>query len=249
MSSFSSPASTPIPSLRKRRTETGESTMSPESHTGDASSTSQSKTAARKSSTFPTTTPPTQQQQQRQVQQDESRHTKIIKRIVYGAFLFGVFVGTVYAGHSYICALVATIELLLFRELVRVRYSTHFSRIHQKIPLFRTTQWLWFAVAIIYTYGDFVSDVVQSNRALHYLLPYTQHASILSFFLYSGTFVLSITTLQRDHIRFQINQLCWTVLVSAIGFCWAVSVCAIDLFWMDGCFTNVSEVFATNSQL
>ena len=145
---------------------------------------------------------------------DESKRTKIMKRVVYGAFMFGGFVGSVYAGHSYICALVAAIELLLFRELVRVRYSTHFSRVHDTIPLFRTTQWLWFTVAIIYAYGDFVSDVVQSNQALHYLLPYTKYANTLSFFLYSGTFVLSITALQRDHIRFQINQLCWTILVS-----------------------------------
>jgi hypothetical protein len=35
-------------------------------------------------------------------------------------------------GHSYICALVALIELLLFRELVRVRYNAHFDTIQGK---------------------------------------------------------------------------------------------------------------------
>jgi phosphatidate cytidylyltransferase len=131
--------------------------------------------------------------------------------------MFAVFATSVMSGHIYICLKVALIETLLFRELVRVRYNAYFARIHGTIPLFRTTQWLWFAVAIFYTYGDFVSDVVQSNQTLHYLLKYTQYWPSVSFFLYSSTFVLSIITLQRDHIRFQMNQLCWTILVRCVA--------------------------------
>jgi Cytidylyltransferase family len=143
----------------------------------------------------------------------ESKWSKISRRGLSGFLMFAVFASSVSAGHIYICLLVAVIESLLFRELVRVRYNAYFSRIENTIPLFRTTQWMWFAVAIFYTYGDFVSDVVQSNQSLHYLLKYTQYWPSVSFFLYSSTFVLSIVTLQRDHIRFQINQLCWTILV------------------------------------
>lgn len=116
-------------------------------------------------------------------------------------------------GHLYISALVAVVELLLFRELVRVRYHVHFDTIKDKIPLFRTTQWCWFLVSIIYTYGDFILDVSQSNQEMHYLLSSVQYLPILSFLLYSGTFVLTITTLQREHIKFQMNQLCWTIVV------------------------------------
>jgi phosphatidate cytidylyltransferase len=119
-------------------------------------------------------------------------------------------------GHLYICGLVAVCEMLLFRELVRVRYSAYYRNtvLRNTIPLFRTTQWLWFAVAIFYTYGDFVSDIIQNNQELHYLLSQkAQYLSTMSFTLYSGTFVLTIATLQREHIKFQINQLCWTILV------------------------------------
>ena len=123
----------------------------------------------------------------------------------------------VYSGHLYVCATVALVEFLLFRELVRVRYSTFYkSTIENRIPLFRTTQWMWFCLAIFYTYGDFVTDIVQNNAKLHYLLRTTrilQYWGSISFVLYSATFVLTIATLQRKHIKFQINQLCWTVLV------------------------------------
>jgi phosphatidate cytidylyltransferase len=153
-----------------------------------------------------------------QVNREESKSKRILMRVFFGACMFSVFCGSVYMGHVYICTLVAIIEMLLFRELVRVRYSAFFATIEDTIPLFRTTQWMWFVVACFYTYGDFFLDAIQNNQELHYLLPYMQYMSSVSFLLYSGTFVLTITTLQREHIKFQINQLCWTILVLCLTF-------------------------------
>ena len=72
---------------------------------------------------------------------------------------------------------------------------------------------MWFLVAIFYAYGDFVVEVIKSNTSLHYLLAYAHFQVGFAFLLYSGVFMLTITTLQPDHIRFQLNQLCWTILV------------------------------------
>ena len=52
-------------------------------------------------------------QSQQQVQKAESRLRKIVTRALSGAGLIGLFVGTTYAGHLYICLLVALVELLL----------------------------------------------------------------------------------------------------------------------------------------
>jgi phosphatidate cytidylyltransferase len=145
--------------------------------------------------------------------QDESKVRKILLRAFFAVCMFGIFAGSVYLGHLYISFLVAIIELLLFRELVRVRYNVHFDRVKDKIPLFRTTQWCWFITAMFYTHSDFFSDLSQSNHELHYLLWYLKYLPTISFVLYSGTFVLTITTLQTGHIKFQMNQLCWTILV------------------------------------
>jgi phosphatidate cytidylyltransferase len=119
-------------------------------------------------------------------------------------------------GHLYVCSLVAVIELLLFRELVRVRYNAHFDTVQNRIPFFRTTQWCWFVLSIVYTYGDFVYDVIQSNPRMHHLNRYLQYLSTVSFILYSGVLVLTISTLQPGYIKFQMNQLCWTTLVIAL---------------------------------
>jgi len=148
-----------------------------------------------------------------QVAKDESRTRKILVRIVSSLGMMSIFVGAIYLGHSYVCMIVAMCEFLLFRELVKVRYNAHFHEIQDTIPLFRTTQWMWFVVAIFYTYGDFIVEVIQSNSQLHYLGQYVQFFSSLAFVLYSATFVLTITTMQVGHIKFQLNQLCWTIVV------------------------------------
>ncbi|CAB9501589.1 Phosphatidate cytidylyltransferase 1 [Seminavis robusta] len=151
---------------------------------------------------------------QQQVAKSEGKKRKIAVRIISSVLMIAVFLGLMNMGHLYICILVALVELLLFRELVKVRYSAYFNTIQDTIPLFRTTQWLWFAVAIFYTYGDFFREIIiQGNPAYHWLSQYAHYLPSLSFLLYSGTFVMTIATMQVGHIKFQLNQLCWTILV------------------------------------
>ena len=103
--------------------------------------------------------------------------------------------------------------MMLFRELVSVRYSAFFHTIQDRIPLFRTTQWMWFAVAMFYAYGDFLYDLIQSNSKMHPYMEFAQYLSTASFMLYATTFCITIATIQRGYVKFQINQLCWTVVV------------------------------------
>jgi len=148
-----------------------------------------------------------------EVSKDEKRKQKIIIRVISGTFLVLGFLTILYMGHIYICGLVALTELLLFRELVGVRYNTYFHIIENNVPLFRTTQWLWFIVAVFYTYSDFISDMIQSNTELHRFNFFVHIHTSASFLLYTSVFVLTIATLQRDHIRFQMNQLTWTIVM------------------------------------
>mmetsp|Transcript_8605 Transcript_8605/g.14950 ORF Transcript_8605/g.14950 Transcript_8605/m.14950 type:complete len:508 (-) Transcript_8605:148-1671(-) len=169
-------------------------------------------------STAGATAPPTPSRMRRQmsggaVSKDESRLRKIATRIISSLIMISLFIGILLSGHVYVCALVFVLEVLLFRELVTVRYNAFFDRIDQTIPLFRTTQWMWFFVSIFYTYAEFTVEMIKSNTKLHYLLEYAQWAPMLSFTLYTGTFVLTIATMQTGHIKFQLNQLCWTIVV------------------------------------
>lgn len=148
-----------------------------------------------------------------QVAKDETRGRKILVRVISGTGMISIFFLCIYLGHLYVCMLVALSEFLLFRELVKVRYNAHFHTIEDTIPLFRTTQWMWFVVAIFYAYGDFLVEVIQNNSQLHYLGYYAEYFSTLAFVLYSATFVMTIATMQVGHIKFQLNQLCWSIVV------------------------------------
>lgn len=144
------------------------------------------------------------------VSKDESKLKKILTRVISGVGMVIFFAGLLYCGHVYLCGVIFLVEVMLFRELVRVRYNTFFHIIEEQIPLFRTTQWMWFWTAIFYTYGDFIVDTFYGNYQLH---SFARFQGGFAFLVYSATFVLTISTLQKDHIRFQLNQLCWTILV------------------------------------
>uniref|UniRef100_A0A7S1BGT5 phosphatidate cytidylyltransferase n=1 Tax=Corethron hystrix TaxID=216773 RepID=A0A7S1BGT5_9STRA len=147
------------------------------------------------------------------VRKEENRTRKILTRTAAGLIMVSTFAFILWSGHIYVCMLIALLEALLFRELVRVRYSQNFDRIESAIPLFRTTQSMWFLLAIFYTYSDLAVDIVKANTSLHYLLPYAQQQMPVSFVLYSTVVMVTILTLRIDHIKFQLNQICWTILV------------------------------------
>ena len=161
-----------------------------------SSLTSSSSDSLLQESPTPTKNEPRRAMTGAQVAKDESRTRKIIVRAVSGVGMIGVFTTCVYMGHLYVCMIVALCEFLLFRELVKVRYNAHFHTIQDTIPLFRTTQWMWFVTAIFYTYQDFIVEVIQNNSQLHYLGFYARYMSTLAFILYSATFVLTIATMQ-----------------------------------------------------
>lgn len=91
---------------------------------------------------------------------------------------------------------------LVFKEMVSVRYSAAKER---DMPLFRTLQWSWFAVAIFYAYGDFLHEFVLQHRALLWLSPMTMYHAWFSFVLYCCVFVVSVLTLKKGLYKYQVR--------------------------------------------
>lgn len=93
-------------------------------------------------------------------------------------------------------------QSLVFKEMVSVRYSAAKER---DMPLFRTLQWSWFAVAIFYAYGDFLHEFVLQHRALLWLSPFTMYHAWFSFVLYCCVFVVSVLTLKKGLYKYQVT--------------------------------------------
>ena len=171
------------------------------------------------------------------VAKDESKGKKIGIRVFYGALMVIGFLCVLFSGHVYVCLLVCALEFLLFKELVKVRYNKYIDVIESQIPLFRTTQWVWFFVAVFHTYGEFAINLAKKNTEVYGLEAvdaFKRGVSIISFGMYALTFVMTVVTLQRDHLKFQLNQLTWTIcvlLVTLGQLKWIMHNVFNGLFW------------------
>ena len=125
----------------------------------------------------------------------------------------GMYLVMLQMGHFY-CILVGFIsQIELFRELVNVRYVEAKAR---AMPLFRTLQWSWFTLAMMYVYGgkfqNYCSEHIQYE-------PILQVIKLMNFFIFLGScavFMGTVATFKKDLIRFQVSQIFWTVVIIVI---------------------------------
>ena len=104
-------------------------------------------------------------------------------------------------------------QIEVFRELVNVRYVEAKAK---SMPLFRTLQWAWFSVAMIYTYGDSFHQFVSRHGHLVHLIEVTQYLDAIVFALYCLVFVATVLTFKMGLIRYQISQMVWTLVTVAL---------------------------------
>lgn len=158
-------------------------------------------------------------QDQKQVMKAETKLNKFLKRLFAGLFLFGGFTFTVWAGAMWVVLMIMSFQVFVFRELVNVRYAKYQN--DKKIkstnaPLFRTLQYMWFIVAMLYSYGTFVRDFARDSKELQWLSEYMHFHFMVTFALFSIAFILSIVTMSPGHIRYQVGHLSWTIVAIVI---------------------------------
>lgn len=143
----------------------------------------------------------------------ESKLGKVLKRLFFGTMLLFVLVATIAAGHMATLGLVVLVQVMMFRELVNVRYST---RTFKDLPLYRTQQWGWFASALVFTYGSsFLHDHLSlvKSQTIAQLLPFVEFISLI---LYSTMLILTVLTLKKGYYKYQMGQVAWTVTIVVI---------------------------------
>lgn len=146
----------------------------------------------------------------------EGKLQKVVKRLVFGTLLLLTLCVIVASGHLATLGLVQVIQLMMFRELVNVRYS---ARKFADVPLFRTMQWGFFYTCMLYSYGN----EVNTNASLYSLLTASPVvASLLTYVeivcmgLYSGLLVMTVLSLTKGYYKYQMGQLAWTMAICLI---------------------------------
>jgi phosphatidate cytidylyltransferase len=137
---------------------------------------------------------------------------KFVTRACMGAVMFSVFCAIIWAGHLYVCGFVVLLQALIFRELVNVRYRADCEIIVGRVPLFRTLQWAWYGVATFYTYGDFLYEFSSQRWYLAHITRALRYHGLIAFAMYCLLFVFSICTLRASTLKYQVQQLTWTIV-------------------------------------
>jgi phosphatidate cytidylyltransferase len=113
------------------------------------------------------------------------------------------------AGHVYIIGVGVLIQIELFRELVNITYEQARER---SMPLFRTLQWSWFTLAMMWNYSkDFHLFCVENPRVMH-LTYVTYYSDVVIFVLYCILQITTVLTLRKKILKYQMSQLMWMIL-------------------------------------
>jgi phosphatidate cytidylyltransferase len=94
---------------------------------------------------------------------------------------------------------------------VNVRYNNR----ERDIPWFRSLQWAWFCVAVVYLYGDLAISLCMRGAPViwgHDRSFYEHWHKKLTFLSYSTVFVITVLSMKKGFYRYQMNQLAWTLL-------------------------------------
>uniref|UniRef100_A0A7S0NMZ8 Phosphatidate cytidylyltransferase n=1 Tax=Calcidiscus leptoporus TaxID=127549 RepID=A0A7S0NMZ8_9EUKA len=144
----------------------------------------------------------------------EDKLVKLAKRLFFGSLLLCSLLGILALGHLATLGLVLLVQVLMFRELVNVRYINTNVR---HVPLFRTTQWGWFGTCMLYSYGaSFSDDLANSLLRDGYVKQSLRYVELISLGCYSVMLMTVVLTLKKGFYKYQMGQLAWTIATIVI---------------------------------
>ena len=73
------------------------------------------------------------------------------------------------------------------------------------MPWFRTLQWGWFYVPMIFVYGETLHKFCIEHKSLFYLTSITKHLPNLVFIMYCTLFIFSVLTLRSGAVQTYLN--------------------------------------------
>eukprot|EP01126_Amoeba_proteus_P035017 TRINITY_DN351_c0_g2_i15.p1 TRINITY_DN351_c0_g2~~TRINITY_DN351_c0_g2_i15.p1 ORF type:complete len:257 (+),score=30.15 TRINITY_DN351_c0_g2_i15:66-836(+) len=144
-------------------------------------------------------------------------------------------------GHTYVACFLAFGQLVTWREVVSLTYKV---TKEQNLWGFRTLNWFWMFVAFFWFYSKPVLKVLPEymEQAYRPVPTFTRICGILYEYndgtvvaLYLLALVLFVWSLQNDTLKYQINQLAWTVvaLLLVVGQAqFAIRYTYLGLIWV-----------------
>lgn len=158
-------------------------------------------------------------------------YRKILIRTITASTMAILFLGLLQTGHFFILCSGVLTQAEIFRELVNVRYVPAKEK---QMPLFRTLQWSWFTVGMVYIYGDTFHTFCSEHRQLLHFTRITQYIDSIVFVMYCVVFIATVLTFKRSILKFQLSQFMWTIVTVGlvVGQCKFFATNTLNgIFW------------------
>ena len=145
----------------------------------------------------------------------QEKYRKFFTRSVWGSLMIIVFAAILYLGHAFVSLFVMLIQVMVFKEMIAVRYIEAKER---KISGFRTLHWFILFATLFYVNGPqllSISSTLLTRFGLNLDFLSRTHL-LISFILYVIGFIAFIFTLKRGSLKYQFSQLTWTLMTLLI---------------------------------
>lgn len=134
----------------------------------------------------------------------------VVTRTITACVMICTYLVMLRAGHFYCILAGACTQVELYRELVNVRYVPAKER---SMPWFRSLQWGWFWMAMLWVYGEALHSFCQERKELRSFTAITEHFDSVVFIMYCILFVSSVLSMRKRMVRFQISQYMWSLVI------------------------------------
>ncbi|KAI9683400.1 MAG: hypothetical protein M1829_005472 [Trizodia sp. TS-e1964] len=147
---------------------------------------------------------------------DKKKQTFITRTIWTFVMLAGFF-GCISAGHIWIIAIVTTVQVVSFKEVIAIANVPTRAR---SLKFTKSLDWFFLATFIYWSYGESViyyfKHIVLVDKVL---LPFATYHRFISFMLYIMGFVFFVGSLQKGHYRYQFSHWAFTqiALILIVG--------------------------------
>ncbi|KAK9493256.1 cytidylyltransferase family-domain-containing protein [Lipomyces doorenjongii] len=181
------------------------------------------------------------------VMEKEKKKQNFIVRTVWTIVMIAGFFILLAAGHIWIMALVTTIQILTFKEVIAVANEPAREK---KLPYGKVINWYFLATTIYFLYGESVVYYFKQVVLVdYYLLPFATHHRFISYMLYIIGFMIFVSSLEKGHYKFQFAQFAFThvtLLLVVVQAHFIMNNIFAGMFWffLPASLVIINDIFA-----
>ncbi|KAK9255085.1 phosphatidate cytidylyltransferase [Lipomyces tetrasporus] len=161
--------------------------------------------------------------------------------------MIGGFAALLAAGHIWMIALVAALQILTYKEVIALAHDKSRQR---KLPYGKVLTWYLLASTIYLLYGESVIYYFREVLLVDaFLLPFATHHRFISYMLYIMGFVIFVSSLEKGHYQYQFTQFAFThmtLLLVVVQAHFVMNNIMSGMFWfcLPASLVIINDIFA-----